>query len=47
MNEVEIIKKSNVIINSDKQIKEFYPYVSEIYVEPSSVSSHYTRHYLE
>jgi hypothetical protein len=47
MNAVEIIKKSNDIINSDKQIKEFYPYVSEIYVEPSSVSSHYTRHYLE
>jgi hypothetical protein len=47
MNAVEIIKKSNDIMNSDKQVKEFYPYVSEIYVEPLSISLSYKNSLLE
>jgi hypothetical protein len=47
MNAVEIVKKSNDIMNSDKQVKEFYPYVSEIYVEPLSISLSYKHDLLE
>ena len=47
MNAVEIVKKSNDIMNSDKQVKEFYPYVFEIYVEPLSISLSYKHDLLE
>ena len=34
MNASKIVKKANDIINSDEDIKSYYPYISEIYIQP-------------
>jgi hypothetical protein len=34
METLKIVKVANDTINSDEKIKEFYPYVKEVYIEP-------------